>query len=72
MTLFPDINKPLNELTPQELVQGLLRFEQTIDDDPSKRTFAGLKRGPNGKFDDGELVRILKESIEDPAGKRSA
>jgi hypothetical protein len=67
-SLFPDLKKPLNELNPQELLQGLLRHEQSIDPDPSKREFGNLKRGTNGKFEDGDLVRIMKESIEDPAG----
>lgn len=67
-TLFPDVKKSLNELTPQELMQGLLRHEKSIDPDPSKREFGGLKRGPDGKFKDEDLVRIMKESIEDPAG----
>jgi hypothetical protein len=66
--LFPGNNKPLDQLTPQEFVQGLLRFEQNIPDDPSQRSFGGLKRGANGKFDDAELVNIMKESMEDPAG----
>ncbi|KAJ6007231.1 hypothetical protein N7522_005582 [Penicillium canescens] len=66
--LFPGNNKPLDQLTPQEFVQGLLRFEQNIPDDPSQRSFGGLQRGANGKFDDAELVNIMKESMEDPAG----
>lgn len=66
-SLFPANTNP-NELNPQELAQGLLRYEQSIDEDPSKREFGGLKRGSNGKFDDADLVRVMKESIEDPAG----
>lgn len=66
-SLFPDqkTDKPLN---PQDLLQGLLRYEQSIHEDPSKREFGGLKRGSDGKFDDADLVRVMKESIEDPAG----
>lgn len=64
--IFPD--KPLDQLTPQDFVQGLLRFEQSIPEDPAERTFDGLRRGANGKFDDAELVNIMKESMEDPAG----
>lgn len=66
-SLFPDqkTDKPLN---PQDLLQGLLRYEQSIDEDPSKREFGGLKRGGDGKFDDADLVRVMQESIEDPAG----
>ena len=71
-SLFPDFNKPLDQLNPQELLQGLLRYEQGIDADPSKREFGGLKRGPDGKFKDGDLVQLMKESIEDPAGRFSS
>lgn len=68
-SLFPNIDKPIDELNPQELAQGLLRYEQSIDEDPSKREFGDLKRGPDGKFSDRDLVDVLQASIEDPAGK---
>ncbi|KAI9671612.1 MAG: hypothetical protein M1829_004617 [Trizodia sp. TS-e1964] len=68
MGIFPDIKKPLNELTPEELLRGLVRFEQMTPIDPSKREFGGIKRGPDGKFKDEDLVKIIKESTEDPAG----
>lgn len=71
-SLFPDTTKPISELNPQELLQGLLRYEQSIDADPSKREFGGIKRGSDGKFKDEDLVRIMKESIEDPAGETSS
>lgn len=67
-SLFPGNTKPLDQLTPQEFVQGLLRYEQNIPDEPSKREFGGLKRDDTGKFSDAELVDIMKESMEDPAG----
>lgn len=67
-SLFPDLNKPLDQLTPQEFMMGLMRYEQSIDKDPSKREFGGLKRSPDGKFNDADLVQILKDSMEDPAG----
>ncbi|KAI5926181.1 heme peroxidase [Camillea tinctor] len=67
-SLFPGTTKKLDELTPQELLQGLLRWEQNINPDPSKREFDGLKRGPDGKFKDEDLVRIMTESMEAPAG----
>ena len=67
-SLFPDIDKPLDQLTPHEFIQGLFRFEQMIPTEPSERVFGNLKRGQDGKFDDAELVNIMKESMEDPAG----
>ena len=66
--LFPGNTKPLDQLTPQEFIQGLLRFEHSIPTDPSQRTFGKLQRDATGKFSDAELVNIMKESMEDPAG----
>lgn len=68
--LFPG-EDPHNISLPK-LLQGIKKFESEIPTDPSQRTFAGLKRGPNGMFDDNDLVQILKESIEDPAGRFGA
>lgn len=67
-SLFPDLQKPLEQLTPQEFMQGLINYERSIEKDPSKREFGGLKRNQDGRFNDAELVQILKDSIEDPAG----
>lgn len=67
-SLFPGSTKSLDELTPQEFVQGLFAFEQTIPADPSKREFGNLKRGADGKFSDADLVRTMTEAMEDPAG----
>ena len=51
-----------------KLFRGIVKYEQSISPEPSERTFAGLKRGKDGRFNDSDLVQILKESIEDPAG----
>lgn len=50
------------------LLQSIGNFEKSINPDPSQRTFGGLSRTKDGTFDDAEMVQILKESIEDPAG----
>jgi len=55
-----------------QLLQGLKVFENSIPKEPEKRTFGGLKRtgaDGTGAFNDDDLVQILKESIEDPAGE---
>ncbi|KAH0432490.1 linoleate diol synthase [Colletotrichum camelliae] len=67
--LFPD-RKPedLQNVGMQELGAALMKFEMGIDKDPSKRTFDDLQRGEDGKFKDEDLVRVLKEAMEDPAG----
>lgn len=58
----------INKLDMYELLGGLQKFFGNVDPDPSKREFGGLSRQENGKFKDEELVRVLKESMEDPAG----
>jgi len=68
--LFPGQN--LKDLSMPTVLRGITEFEQSIPDDPSVRTFASLKRGPDGAFNDDELVKILVESIEDPAGRFGA
>ncbi|KAB8078973.1 heme peroxidase [Aspergillus leporis] len=65
-SIFGD--KKVDQLTPQAFIQGLYRFEQSIPEDPGAREFGGLKRGDNGKFNDADLVQLMKESMEDPAG----
>jgi hypothetical protein len=60
--------KDLNTIPIPELLKGLSTFEESISDDPGTREFAGLKRQENGTFKDEDLVNILKESIQDPAG----
>lgn len=66
--MYPDRKGSLEELTIQELAVGLAKFSASVSKDPSQREFGGLKRGPDGKFKDADLVKILQESIEDPAG----
>ena len=60
--------KDARQVSLPELLKGLSLWEHSLDKDPQKRPFAHLKRGPDGKFDDGELVHILTEAIEDTAG----
>ena len=36
---------------------------------PCNRKIEDLKRGDDGKFDDKGLARVLKDSIDDNAGK---
>lgn len=57
------------DLSLPELVGGLGKWQAGIPDDPAERTFAGLQRKPDGTFDDGELMNIMTEAIEEVAGK---
>lgn len=63
------MGKPADEVSVQELLMGLGKYEKDLDRDPSKRTFAGLKRQEDGTFKDEELVEILTSAIEDVASK---
>jgi hypothetical protein len=54
-----------------ELMRGLGHWEHGLDPDPVKWPFAKLERQANGSYRDGDIVKILTESIEDPAGKTS-
>ncbi|KAI1843275.1 hypothetical protein JX266_010629 [Neoarthrinium moseri] len=69
LKLFPGRNPDdLQNVSWADLGQALLRFEQQIPKDPSTRTFDGLQRQADGTFKDEDLVRVLKEAMEDPAG----
>ncbi|KAL4778664.1 heme peroxidase [Aspergillus varians] len=63
--------KPFDQLTPQDFFRAAKAFEASIPDDPGQRGFQefdNIKRGPDGRYNDADLARVLKESIEDPAG----
>ncbi len=50
--------------------RGVAKYEANIPKEPSERVFGGLARNPHtGAFNDADLVGMLKESIEDPAGQ---
>ncbi|KAH7311220.1 linoleate diol synthase [Stachybotrys elegans] len=69
LQLFPGRNlDELQNLSAMELGRALFEFEKKIPVEPSERTFDGLERQANGRFKDEDLVRILKEAMEDPAG----
>ena len=62
-------DKDPQEIDLMEFYRGVLKYEASIPKEPSERVFGGLTRNPHtGAFNDADLVKILKESIEDPAG----
>ena len=65
-SLFP--GKDPQTLSLEEFFGGLRAFLAGIDPDPAKRHLHGMDRGPDGKFDDEQLIKILTESTEDCAG----
>ena len=64
--LFP--GKQASEVSLPELLQGLGKWEQGLNEDPLKRPFADLTRAEDGSLDEIALVKILTEGIEDKAG----
>jgi hypothetical protein len=47
---------------------GLYKWIKTIEPDPAKREWGGLKRNASGFFDDDALVEELRKTTEDCAG----
>ncbi|KAI8959978.1 heme peroxidase [Daldinia sp. FL1419] len=69
LKLFPGRKvEDLENISWTELGGALLEFENKTPKDPSLRTFDELKRQEDGTFRNEDLVRILKESMDDPAG----
>ncbi len=66
--LFP--GKDIHTLSLDEYRRGLGMWLAKQDKEPSKRNLDmdNLVRGPDGKFDDAALVKVIQESIEDCAG----
>ncbi|KAI1820639.1 linoleate diol synthase [Xylaria intraflava] len=68
LKLFPGQNPDdLQNVSWTEIGKALATFEAGIPKDPAARTFDGLERQANGTFNDADLVRILKEAMDDPA-----
>ncbi|VBB80807.1 Putative linoleate diol synthase with cytochrome P450 domain [Podospora comata] len=64
--------KPGKDLSIHELIMGFGKFESMIPDDPAERPFNKFQRGPDGKFNDDDLVNCISDAIEDPAGSFGA
>ncbi|TWU75932.1 hypothetical protein ED733_006304 [Metarhizium rileyi] len=56
------------EMNLQKLFAAVKRYELTIPEDPAERTFNGFARGPDGRFNDDELVNAISTAIEQPGG----
>ncbi|KAG6012087.1 hypothetical protein E4U43_007946 [Claviceps pusilla] len=50
------------------LMGAVKRFEMSIPKDPAERTFGGFARGPDGRFNDDDLVDCISTAIEQPGG----
>lgn len=60
--------KPADEVSLRELMVGLSHYDEKMPKDPMERPFAHLKRGPDGKYNDEDLVKIMQTGIEEVAG----
>ncbi|KAK7036088.1 heme peroxidase [Favolaschia claudopus] len=61
-------NKPFDQLTMHDFGTVFRKIFATMDPHPNNRTFAGLKRGADGKFSDDAIANILLHATESPAG----
>lgn len=61
--------KEAHEVSLQELLIGLGKWERGLSKDPQQRPFAHLERQADGRYSDDDLVKIIADSIEDTAGK---
>ncbi|OGM41008.1 fatty acid oxygenase [Aspergillus bombycis] len=66
------MGKPAEEVSIQDLIKGLGKYDRSLSKDPSERTFAHLQRQEDGTFKDEELVNILANATEDVAGSFGA
>ncbi|EFE40287.1 hypothetical protein TRV_04981 [Trichophyton verrucosum HKI 0517] len=64
--IFPGRNP--ETIPMEEFLRNLGKFSSNLPDDPQERGLGHLKRGPDGLFNDDELVQMLTEGIEDCAG----
>ncbi|KAI0783170.1 heme peroxidase [Abortiporus biennis] len=60
--------KSFDEITTEDFLPGVVNTFKNVDPNPRTRTFAGLKRGPNGAFSDDDIAAILQDATESGAG----
>ena len=60
--------KEPKDVSMQELMVMLGKYDHDLPKDPMQRPFAHLKRGPDGKFADDDLARIMISGIEEVSG----
>ncbi|CAE6439578.1 unnamed protein product [Rhizoctonia solani] len=75
--LFP--NKEPGDLTLPDFYSALGRLrsgavppELLVHPDPHKRNFGGIERGPDGRFKDADIAKILQDATADPANRYGA
>lgn len=64
---LPDL-KSVDDVTVDMFKTVMMKRGHELVSTPAKEwTFAGLQRGPDGRFDDASLAEIIKDCIEEPA-----
>lgn len=63
--------QPAEDVSMPELLKGMKKWQTEMPDDPHQRTFANLKRGEDGRFDDTELTNIMADAAEQVAGTQT-
>ena len=56
------------DVSMHDLLMGMKKWQTEMPDDPLQRTFANLKRGEDGRFNDNELMDIMADASEQVAG----
>ncbi|RDA92085.1 hypothetical protein CP533_3590 [Ophiocordyceps camponoti-saundersi (nom. inval.)] len=73
LKLFPGRDpEHLQNISPSELHQALMRLLEKAPKDPSERDIGDIRRQTDGTFKDEDLVRVLSEAMADPAGSFGA
>ncbi|KAK2858498.1 hypothetical protein FQN49_004674 [Arthroderma sp. PD_2] len=65
-TILP--GKDPEKVSLEEFLRALAKFSAALPADPQDRGLGALKRGPDGLFNDDELVEMLTQRVEDCAG----
>ncbi|TFK63858.1 heme peroxidase [Pluteus cervinus] len=71
--MFKGLGKAWDQITTKDFVQffgGEIRA--ALKKSPKDRTFGGLKRGPDGKFNDDDIANILHDATENSANTYGA
>ncbi|KAI1960198.1 hypothetical protein LOZ58_003917 [Ophidiomyces ophidiicola] len=67
--IYEDLfGKAAEDITLPDLLMGMKQWQMKLPKDPAQRSFAGLTRGPDGRFSDDDLVKIMTDSIDQIAG----
>lgn len=56
---FKGAGKPLDQLELKDFVPAVTQTWKKVEKDPRERTFAGIKRGADGRFSDDDLAKCV-------------